>query len=127
MRKPSAEVFEKFAGEYRDINKNLGKKQYLIPYFISSHPGCDLNDAVTLARYLKRTGFVPDQVQDFYPSPGTLSTCMYYTEKDPFTMEKIYVAKSIKEKKLQRALLHFNKKENRALVKEALDITGRKI
>ncbi|MDD4366290.1 MAG: DUF3362 domain-containing protein, partial [Eubacteriales bacterium] len=90
-------------------------------------PGCDLNDAVTLARYLKRTGFVPDQVQDFYPSPGTLSTCMYYTEKDPFTMRKIYVAKSIKEKKLQRALLHFNKKENRALVKEALDMTGRKI
>ena len=127
MRKPSVEVFEKFAAEYRDINKKLGKKQYLIPYFISSHPGCDLNDAVTLARYLKRTGFVPDQVQDFYPSPGTLSTCMYYTEKDPFSMTKIYVAKSIKEKKLQRALLHFNKKENRALVKEALDMTGRKI
>jgi radical SAM superfamily enzyme YgiQ (UPF0313 family) len=81
---------------------------------------------VELALYLKKNGFVPDQVQDFYPTPGTLATCMYYTEMDPLTGEKIYVAKDIKEKRLQRALLHFHKKENRPLVKEALERIGRK-
>ena len=98
----------------------------MIPYFISSHPGCTLDDAVDLAVYMKNKGFVPDQVQDFYPTPGTLATCMYYTERDPFTGERVHVAKTAKEKKMQRALLQFNRKENRKLVEEALRITGRK-
>ena len=97
----------------------------MIPYFISSHPGSTLEDAVELALYLKETGFVPDQVQDFYPTPGTLATCMYYTELDPLTMQQVYVAKSLHEKKLQRALLHFHKKENRKLVRQALKEAGR--
>ncbi len=125
MRKPGKEVFDRFAGAYKAVNKKLGKKQYLIPYFISSHPGSTLNDAVELALYMKETGFIPDQVQDFYPTPGTLATCMYYTEKDPFTMEKVYVAKTSEEKRMQRALLHFHKKENRKLVREALKRAGR--
>lgn len=125
MHKPSKEVFDKFRGKYTDINIRIGKKQYMVPYFISSHPGSRLEDAVELALYMKKTGFVPDQVQDFYPTPGTLATCMYYTEMDPFTMEPVYVAKTVKEKKLQRALLHFNKKKNREAVKEALRMVGR--
>ena len=125
MRKPSKYVFEKFSEKYRAVNRRLGKKQYMIPYFISSHPGSTLEDAVELALYMKKTGFVPDQVQDFYPTPGTLATCMYYTEMDPFTMKKIYVAKTEQEKRMQRALLHFNKKENRSLVKKALIEAGR--
>ena len=125
MRKPSREVFERFSERYRAVNRRLGKKQYMVPYFISSHPGSSLKDAVELALYMKKTGFVPDQVQDFYPTPGTLATCMYYTEMDPFTMKKVYVAKTEEEKKMQRALLHFNKKENRALVRKALKKAGR--
>ena len=85
MRKPEPEVFDRFAAEYRLMNEELGKKQYLIPYFISSHPGSTLDAAVELALYLKKFGFIPDQTQDFYPTPGTLATCMYYAEKDPFT------------------------------------------
>ncbi|MGI6732743.1 MAG: YgiQ family radical SAM protein [Anaerovoracaceae bacterium] len=126
MRKPPKEVFEAFSKRYKEINERTGKKQYLIPYLISSHPGSTLEDAVELALYLKKSGFVPDQVQDFYPTPGTLATCMYYTETDPLTGEKVYVAKDMKEKKLQRALLHFHKKENRPFVKEALERVGRK-
>ena len=125
MRKPSKEVFTAFAEKYKKINKELGLKQYLIPYLISSHPGSTLEDAVNLAVFLKETGFVPDQVQDFYPTPGTLATCMYYTEMDPFTKEKVYVAKSLAEKKMQRALMHFNKPENRETVKAALKAAGR--
>ena len=127
MHKPGIEVFDRFSAEYKKINDQLGLKQYMIPYFISSHPGSTLDDAVDLAQYMKKTGFVPDQVQDFYPTPGTLATCIYYTEKDPFTGKPVYVAKTPKEKKMQRALLHYNKKENAALVREALKITGRKI
>lgn len=126
MRKPPIQVFEDFSEKYKKINQSLGKKQYLIPYFISSHPGSTLNDAVDLALYLAKAGFIPDQVQDFYPTPGTLSTCMYYTETDPFTKEKIYVAKTSEEKRMQRALLHFNKRENRVLVEKALNKVGRK-
>lgn len=126
MRKPSKEVFEKFARDYKNTNEKLGKKQYLIPYLISSHPGCTLDDAIELALFLKETGFVPDQVQDFYPTPGTLSTTMYYTELDPFTMKKEYVAKNMQEKKMQRALMHFHKKENKATVIKALQVAGRK-
>ncbi len=125
MRKPEKAVFMAFAEKYKKINERLGLKQYLIPYLISSHPGSTLSDAVELAIFLKDYGFVPDQVQDFYPTPGTLSTCMYYTEKDPFTMNDIYVPKTHEEKKMQRALIHFNKKENRETVKKALAKAGR--
>ena len=121
MHKPEKRVFDAFCKRYKDMNKMLGKKQFMVPYFISSHPGSTLDDAIELALYLKETGFVPDQVQDFYPTPGTLATCMYYTEKDPFTMEHVYVAKSYEEKKMQRALMHFNKKENRNTVIKALN------
>ncbi len=120
MRKPSKEVFLAFSRKYKETNERLGLEQYLIPYFISSHPGSTLDDAVELALFLKKNGFVPDQVQDFYPTPGTLSTCMYYTERDPFTGEKIYIPKDLEEKKMQRALIHFNKPENRETVKKAL-------
>lgn len=120
MRKPPKEVFLAFSKKYKETNERLGLKQYLIPYFISSHPGSTLEDAVELALFLKKNGFVPDQVQDFYPTPGTLSTCMYYTGMDPFTGEKVYVPKDLEEKKMQRALMHFNKPENRELVKKAL-------
>ena len=88
MRKPPIEVFEKFADRYKRINERIGKKQYLIPYLISSHPGSTLEDAIELALHLKKNRFVPDQVQDFYPTPGTLSTCMYYTGLDPLNGEK---------------------------------------
>ncbi len=125
MHKPSKKVFEAFCKKYEKINKELGLKQYLIPYLISSHPGSRLEDAVALAEYLYDNRFVPDQVQDFYPTPGTLATCMYYTEIDPLTMKNVYVAKSIEEKKLQRALMHFNKSENRKSVREALVKAGR--
>ena len=126
MHKPGVEVFDGFCERYDRINSKIGKNQYMVPYFISSHPGSTLDDAVELALYLKETGFVPDQVQDFYPTPGTLSTCMYYTEMDPFTMKPGYVAKSLEEKKMQRALMHFNKKENRNTVIKALNKAGRK-
>lgn len=125
MHKPGVEIFDRFAAEYAKANSRLGKKQYMVPYFISSHPGSRLEDAIELALYMKKTGFVPDQVQDFYPTPGTLSTCMYYTEKDPFTGESLYVPKTIREKKMQRALLHFNKKENRKIIIEALKTADR--
>ncbi len=125
MRKPEKQVFLDFAESYRKINQELGLKQYLIPYLISSHPGSTLPDAVELALFLKEYGFVPDQVQDFYPTPATLATCMYYTEKDPFTMEPVYVAKDLGEKKLQRALIHYNKPENRNTVIKALKKAGR--
>ncbi len=125
MRKPDISVFEAFRKEYQKTNRRLGVKQYIIPYFISSHPGSTLSDAVELALFLKQTGFVPDQVQDFYPTPGTLATCEYYTERDPFTGAPVYVAKTMEEKKMQRALLHFHKKENRPLVERALKKAGR--
>ena len=125
MHKPDISVFDAFAREYREANSRLGKKQYMIPYFISSHPGSTLDDAIELALYMKKTGFVPDQVQDFYPTPGTLATCIYYTERDPFTGKPVHVARDMKEKKMQRALLHFHKKENRQLVIQALKEAGR--
>ena len=120
MGKPEFSVYRKFTKKYFQLNRTYDKKQYLVPYFISSHPGATLKDAVKVAEYLKEIRFIPNQVQDFYPTPGTLSTCMYYTEKDPRTGEKIYVAKHPKERSLQRALLQFNRPENKALVEEAL-------
>ncbi len=125
MHKPGMEVFDEFKEEYEKMNEKLGMKQYMVPYFISSHPGSRLEDAVELALYMKKSGFIPDQVQDFYPTPGTLSTCMYYTGMDPFTLKPVYTAKSENEKRMQRALLHFHKKENRAMVKKALKSAGR--
>lgn len=125
MRKPSKELFIEFDKKYKETNRRLGKKQYLIPYLISSHPGSTLDDAVELAVFLKEYGFVPDQVQDFYPTPATLATCMYYTEIDPLTMKPVYVAKNMEEKRMQRALIHYNKKENRELVIKALKKTGK--
>ncbi len=120
MKKPSKDSFLAFDKKYRETNKRLGLKQYLIPYLISSHPGSSLKEAVELALFLKAYGFIPDQVQDFYPTPGTLATCEYYTELDPFTMEPVYVAKSLEEKKMQRALIHYNKRGNRSMVRKAL-------
>ncbi len=125
MHKPGQAVFDRFRAAYTEENRRQKRKQYMVPYFISSHPGSTLASAVELALYLKETGFVPDQVQDFYPTPGTLATCMYYTEMDPLRMEPVYVPKTMHEKKLQRALLHFHKKENRKLVRQALKEAGR--
>jgi uncharacterized radical SAM protein YgiQ len=126
MGKPGRKVYDKFVKKFYEINKKLGKEQYLVPYLISSHPGSDLKAAVELAEYLKESGIYPEQVQDFYPTPGTLSTCMFYTGVDPRNMKKVYVPASPKEKAMQRALLQFRRKENYELVFEALTITGRK-
>jgi radical SAM superfamily enzyme YgiQ (UPF0313 family) len=125
MRKPASAVYERFAAEYAAANRALGKEQYLLPYFISAHPGSSLDDAAELALYLKRSGFVPDQVQDFYPTPGTPAACMYHTGLDPLTGEAVYVAKDPAERRMQRALLQFDKPENRALARAALSKAGR--
>lgn len=132
MRKSSHELYEEFAEEYAEWNKKLGKKQYLVPYYICSHPGAGLAEAIEVALYLKKTGFVPDQVQDFYPTPGSLSTCMYWTGLNPRNrlengeFEEVYVARGAHERRLQRALLQFNRRENWPLVKEALEKAGRR-
>ena len=132
MRKSTHKVYEDFSAEYEKINRSLKKKQYLVPYYIAGHPGAGLKEALEVALYLKKTGFVPDQVQDFYPTPGSLATCMYWTELNPHkknadgSFEKVYVAKKERERKMQRALLQFNKKENRKLVIEALQLLNRK-
>ncbi len=125
MHKPSRHVYEKFYRRFTEKNRRLGLKQYMIPYFISSHPGSTLEDACDLAVYLHEHGFVPDQVQDFYPTPATLSTCMYYTGMDPLTGERVYTAHDPLEKQMQRALLHFNRPENADLVRRALRTAGR--
>ena len=111
--------------KYNAENKRLNKKQYLVPYLMSSHPGSDLNEAIKLAQFIKELGYMPEQVQDFYPTPGSLSTAIYYTGVNPLTGEQVYVPKSQKEKNMQRALLQFNKKENYKLVHEALTKAGR--
>ena len=120
MGKPGKAVYEKFRKKYFETNKALGLNQYLVPYLMSSHPGSDLTAAVELAEYLRDINFTPEQVQDFYPTPGTLSTCMYYTGKDPRTMESVYVPKSPHEKAMQRALMQYKNPKNHALAKEAL-------
>ncbi|GMQ58944.1 YgiQ family radical SAM protein [Vallitalea sediminicola] len=125
MGKPQVNVYNKFVKKYNDINKKLNKKQYLVPYLMSSHPGSDLNCAVDLAIYLRDLGYMPEQVQDFYPTPSTLSTCMYYTELDPRTMEKVFVPRSPHEKAMQRALIQYRNPNNYRLVHEALILTGR--
>ncbi len=120
MGKPSKEVYERFITKYHAINKKLGKKQFVVPYLMSSHPGSDLNAAIELGQYIKSMGHMPEQVQDFYPTPGSLSTTIYYTGINPFTNKKVYVTKSQKEKNMQRALLQFGNPENHNLVKSAL-------
>ena len=125
MGKPDSHVYLTFAEKYKRMNERLGKKQYLVPYLMSSHPGCTIKDAVILAEYLRDIGHMPEQVQDFYPTPSTLSTCMYYTGMDPRTMEKVYVPKSPHEKAMQRALIQYKLPGNRALVEEALKLAGR--
>jgi uncharacterized radical SAM protein YgiQ len=125
MGKPSREVYDRFVKKFYEINQKLNKEQYLVPYLISSHPGSDLKAAVELAVYLNKIKYTPEQVQDFYPTPGTLSTCMFYTGLDPRDMKKVYVPKSPKEKVMQRALLQYRKKENYNLVYEALKLAGR--
>ena len=125
MGKPHIETYEKFKDKFQRLNQKHGKEQYLVPYLISSHPGCTLQDAVRLAEWLNRNGRQPEQVQDFYPTPGTLSTCMYYTGIDPRTMESVYVPTDAHEKAMQRALMQWKRPEKRRLVMEALRRTGR--
>ncbi len=120
MGKPSKDVYETFVKKYYAINDKFGMKQFLVPYFMSSHPGSDLKAAIELAEYIHETGISPEQVQDFYPTPGTLATCMYYTELDPRTMEPVFVAKSPHEKAMQRALIQYKLPQNHSLVLEAL-------
>ena len=107
-----------------DCVKKIGKEQYIVPYFMSSHPGCTLEDAIKLAEFMKKEGIRPNQVQDFYPTPGTVSTCMFYTGLDPYTMKEVYVAKSPHDKALQRALLQYFLPQNRKLVEEAYRKAG---
>ncbi|MDD6610883.1 MAG: YgiQ family radical SAM protein [Clostridiales bacterium] len=125
MGKPSFSVYQKFKERYERINAKLGKKQYLVPYLMSSHPGAELGDAVQLAEYLNSIGYMPQQVQDFYPTPGTLSTAMYYSEVDPRTMKPVYVAKTPEEKEMQRALLQWRRPDKRGIVIKALLQAGR--
>ncbi len=125
MGKPHIAVYEKFRQKYDSLNRKYGKEQYLVPYLMSSHPGCTLEDAVKLACWLNRSGHQPEQVQDFYPTPGTLSTCMYYTGLDPRTMKPVFVPKTAHEKAMQRALMQWRRPEKRPLVLEALRLTHR--
>jgi radical SAM superfamily enzyme YgiQ (UPF0313 family) len=125
MGKPSVDVYNAFVREFEDLNRKLHKKQYIVPYLMSSHPGSTMKDAIALAEYIRELGYMPEQVQDFYPTPGTVSTCMYYTGLDPLTMEKVYVAVDPHEKAMQRALIQYRDPANYDLVKEALLREGR--
>jgi radical SAM superfamily enzyme YgiQ (UPF0313 family) len=125
MRKPSTDDFEKFAESFARESKRAGKKQYLVPYFIASHPGSDLDAMIDLAVFLKRNGYRPDQVQDFIPAPMDVATAMYHTGIDPFTKKTVHVARRLKDRKFQRALMQFFKPENYFEVREALRQAGR--
>ena len=125
MGKPAGKVYDEFREKFFRINEKLGKKQYIIPYLMSSHPGSNLKDAIILAEYLRDIKYQPEQVQDFYPTPGTLSTTMFYTGLDPFTLKKVYVPKTKEEKAMQRALLQFSKPKNYNIVYDALIKAGR--
>ena len=125
MGKPGRQVYDRFVDKFYNINKKLGMNQYVVPYLMSSHPGSTLNDAVMLAEYLRDHRLTPEQVQDFYPTPGTISTCMYYTEIDPLTMKPVYVPKTFEEKQMQRALLQFRYPENYRQVEKALIAANR--
>lgn len=120
MGKPSISTYNKFVKKFNDTSKKINKEQYIVPYFISSHPGSTLKDAIELAEYIRDMGHIPEQVQDFYPTPGTMSTCMYYTGINPLTKEKVHVPKDKEERRMQRALLQYNKKENYDIVLKAL-------
>ena len=125
MGKPEHAVYEQFRKDFEQANQKAGLKQYAVPYFMSSHPGCTLKDGVKLAEYVRDMGFMPEQVQDFYPTPSTMSTCMYYTGIDPRTGKSVYVPKDPHEKAMQRALIQYKNPANRELVKEALKKAGR--
>ena len=125
MGKPSFEVYRRFRKRFYELTESMDKKQYLVPYLMSSHPGSTLRDAVELALFLKKEKMRPEQVQDFYPTPGTISTCMFYTGLDPLTMEKVYVPHTPEEKAEQRALLQYFRPQNREIVRRALEKAGR--
>ena len=125
MGKPEHQVYESFVSAFEQMNQKIGKKQYLVPYLMSSHPGSTLKEAVKLAEYCRDLGYMPEQVQDFYPTPSTLSTCMYYTGLDPRTMKPVYVPRSPHEKAMQRALIQYRDPKLRPLVYEALEKAGR--
>ena len=125
MGKPSIEVFERFRKKYFELSREAGLEQYLVPYLMSSHPGTTMKDAVEMALWLKKWGYQPEQVQDFYPTPGTISTVMYYTGTHPMTGKSVYVTTDYHEKQLQRALLQYGRPENASLVREALKVAGR--
>jgi len=125
MGKPENSVYQAFTKKYKQINEKLGKKQFLVPYLMSSHPGSTMKEAVELAEYLRDLGYMPEQVQDFYPTPSTISTCMYYTGVDPRTMKEVYVPKNPHEKVMQRALIQYRNPKNYELVLEALKVAGR--
>ena len=120
MGKPKHAVYDAFTKEYKKVNEREGLEQYTVPYLMSSHPGCTLKDAICLAEYIRDLHYMPEQVQDFYPTPATVSTCMYYTGLDPRTMEPVYVPKNPHEKAMQRALIQYKRPENYELVREAL-------
>ncbi|MBI9012332.1 MAG: YgiQ family radical SAM protein [Clostridiales bacterium] len=125
MQKPGGKIYKDFVKKFYDINKKIGKEQYIVPYLMSSHPGSTLASAINLAEYLRDINYTPEQVQDFYPTPGTLSTVMYHTGLNPLTMKSVYVPKSMKEKRMQRALLQYKNTRNYDLVYEALQTAGR--
>jgi uncharacterized radical SAM protein YgiQ len=125
MGKPSITTYNKFVEKFNDMSKKINKEQYIVPYFISSHPGSTLKDAIKLAEYIRDMGHIPEQVQDFYPTPGTMSTCMYYTGINPLTKEAVHVPKDKEERQMQRALLQYNKKENYDMVLKALEKENR--
>ena len=125
MGKPEHSVYQKFTEKYKEMNDSCGMNQFLVPYLMSSHPGCSMKEAVELACYLRELGYMPEQVQDFYPTPSTISTCMYYTGLDPRTMETVYVEKNPHRKALQRALIQYRKPENYDMIAEALHLAGR--
>ncbi len=125
MGKPGRKVYDRFCDKFYALNQKYGKKQFLVPYLMSSHPGSTLNDAIELALYIKKHNLHPEQVQDFYPTPFTISTCMFYTGLDPFTMQEVYVPRDMEEKRMQRALLQFRNPDNIPLVIKALKKAGR--
>jgi hypothetical protein len=125
MKKPDNIEFDVFVEKFRQESEKAGKKQYVVPYYIASHPGSDLNAMIELALFLKRNGYKPDQVQDFIPAPLDVATCMYYTGMDPFTKQPVHISKSLKDRKMQRALMQFFKPENYFEVRDALREAGR--
>ena len=125
MGKPQTQVYQEFVRKYEKMNQKLHKDQYLVPYLMSSHPGSTLRDAIELAEHIRDLGYMPEQVQDFYPTPSTISTCMYYTGVDPRDMKPVYVPKNPHEKAMQRALIQYRDPKNYDLVMEALKKCGR--